>query len=225
VSNFIVVEGLIGVGKTSLARILAKERKASLVLEPAEDNPFLASFYDNPERFAFPAQMYYLASRCQQQASLLQTSLFSRLYVSDYLFAKDQIFAEQTLSGQELDLYNDFSRLLSQNVATPDFILFLDAPTDMILKRIQKRGISAEQIIEAAYLDDLRLRYYNLWREYSLAPVYVLDTTLINYVGNENDRKFVLSMIDGWLSGNPIAGSPSAYSGEQSTQVPLFKIN
>jgi deoxyguanosine kinase len=224
VSKFIVIEGLIGVGKTSLCRIMAEETGAHLVLEPAENNPFLANFYSDPLRFAFPAQMFYLASRCKQQNRLMQTSLFSRLYISDYLFAKDRLFAEQTLDGEELDLYYKFGDLLSQSVATPDFVLFLDAPTEVVLNRIKKRAIQAEQVIEAEYLDDLRRRYYNLWSEYTAAPVYVLDTTMINYIGSDQDRKYMLSMIEGWLKGEPIEGAPEPYSGEMSTQVPLFKI-
>ncbi len=223
-SKFIVVEGLIGVGKTSLCRMLQRERNAQLVLEPAEDNPFLAHFYSDPDRYAFPAQMFYLASRSQQQARLMQAQLFSKLFVSDYLFAKDQLFAEQTLMGQELELYYKFSNLLSQNIAKPNFVLFLDAPTDVIMQRISKRGIEAEQVIEEGYLDDLRQRYYDLWRDYTDAPVYVMDTTLIDYVDNEEDQRYMMDIIDGWLKGEPVEGSPVQYSGENSTQVPLFNL-
>jgi len=224
VSKFIVVEGLIGVGKTSLCRILQRERNAHLVLEPAENNPFLANFYSDPDRFAFPAQMFYLASRCQQQSRLFQSQLFSNLFVSDYLFAKDQLFAEQTLTGEELRLYYQFSHLLSQNIAKPEFVLFLDAPTEVVCSRIAKRGIEAEQVIERDYLNSLRQRYYDLWRNYTEAPVYVLDTTLIDYIDSDADRAFILDMIDGWLNNEPIPGSPEAFSGECSSQVPLFNI-
>ena len=223
-SKFIVVEGLIGVGKTSLCRILQRERNAHLVLEPAEHNPFLASFYADPERFAFPAQMFYLATRCQQQTRLFQSQLFSNLFVSDYLFAKDQLFAEQTLSGEELQLYYQFSSLLSQNIAKPEFVLFLDAPTDVVCSRIAKRGIEAEQVIEPEYLNALRQRYYDLWRNYTEAPVYVLDTTLIDYIDSETDRAYVLDMIDGWLNKTPDSRVSEAFSGECSSQVPLFNI-
>lgn len=224
-SKFIVVEGLIGVGKTSLCRLLQKEKNAQLVLEPAEDNPFLAQFYADPDRFAFPAQMFYLASRCMQQTRLLQAQLFSKLYVSDYLFAKDRIFAEQTLAGHELELYYRFGSLLSQNIAKPNFVLFLDAPTEVIMSRIERRGIKAEQAIHAEYLNDLRRRYYELWRGYTDAPVYVLDTTLINYIDSEEDQKYIIRMIEGWLKHAPIQGSPTAYCGENSTQMPLFNLH
>jgi len=222
-SKFIVIEGLIGVGKTSLCRLLEKELNAELVLEPAEDNPFLAQFYSDPTRFAFPAQMFYLATRCLQQNRLLQTRLFTELYVSDYLFAKDRIFAEQTLDGDELQLYNKFNALLSQNVAKPNFILFLDSPTDVIINRIKRRAIQAEQAIQGDYLDDLRNRYYSLWRRYNDAPVYVLNTEDINYIDNPEDKKFIIEMVKGWISGTPVQGAPEAYRGSPSNQLSLFE--
>ena len=221
-SKFIVIEGLIGVGKTSLCRLLAKERDAELVLEPADDNPFLAHFYADPEHFAFPAQMFYLATRCQQQNNLMQNRLFSNLLVADYIFDKDRLFAEQTLMGHEMALYNKFSGLLSQNVSTPEFVLFLDAPTEVILKRISRRGISAEQTIPAQYLNDLRQRYYQLWAEYTKAPVYILNTAQINYIDSAEDQQHILQMIDGWLSGNPLPDAPQPYIVEPVDQLPLF---
>ncbi len=222
-SKFIVIEGLIGVGKTSLCRLLERELNAELVLEPAEDNPFLAQFYSDPTRFAFPAQMFYLATRCMQQNRLLQSRLFTELYVSDYLFAKDRIFAEQTLDGEELQLYNKFNALLSQNVAKPDFILFLDSPTEVILKRIQRRAIQAEQVIQGDYLDDLRNRYYRLWRRYTEAPVYVLNTVDINYIDSVEDQKTIIEMVQGWIDGNPVSAAPEPYQGSPSNQLSLFE--
>ncbi|MFT4979232.1 MAG: deoxyguanosine kinase, partial [Myxococcota bacterium] len=118
-SRFIVIEGLIGVGKTSLCRILRDEWGAELILEPSDDNPFLSNFYADPDRFAFPTQMFYLATRYAQQTQLHQTNLFKSLFVADYLFAKDQLFAEQTLTGHELELYFRFARLMTESVARP----------------------------------------------------------------------------------------------------------
>ena len=220
-SQFIVVEGLIGVGKTSLCRLLAKERDAELVLEPAEDNPFLAHFYSDPKHFAFPAQMFYLASRSQQQNNLRQNRLFTDLLVADYLFEKDRLFAEQTLTGAEMDLYDTFSELLSQTISTPDFVVFLDAPTEVVMKRISRRGIDAEQQIEAAYLNELRSRYYKLWAKYTKAPVYIVDTTSINYIDEEEGQVKILAMIDGWLQGNPHPEAPEAYTVDESNQLSL----
>jgi deoxyguanosine kinase len=221
VTQFIVIEGLIGVGKTSLCRILEKERGARLVLEPCDDNPFLASFYADAERFAFPAQMFYLASRFSQQMNLKQGDLFSELIVSDYLWEKDRLFAEQTLVGHEMDLYDRFSSLLQGAITPPEFVVFLDSPTDVVMSRIQHRAIDAEQVIAPEYLDQLRERYYALWNRYTEAPVYVVDTSRIQYVDNMDDRAFMLSLIEGWLHGEPVAGAPMAYQ-PPTSQVAMF---
>jgi len=223
VSHFIVIEGLIGVGKTSLCRIIRDQWKADLILEPADDNPFLASFYDNPDRFAFPAQMFYLASRYAQQARLQQEELFTDLYVADYLFEKDQLFAEQTLSGAELDLYYHFAKLLGKGSVKPDFVLFLDAPTDVILSRINRRAISSEQVIQPEYLDGLRRRYYRLWRKYDRAPVYKLDTTTWNYVDSEIDRDRILKIIRDLLERRAIDPALERVQNNTSAQLDMFE--
>ena len=205
------IEGLIGVGKTSLCRILEEDRNARLVLEPCDDNPFLASFYADPDRFAFPAQMFYLASRFSQQMNLQQLDLFSDLIISDYLWEKDRIFAEETLHGHEMDLYDRFSGLLQGAIETPDFVIFLDSPTEVVRSRIARRNREGEHVIEAEYLDSLRERYYQLWSRYSASPVYVIDTSEIHYVDSDEDRAYILRMIDGWLQGEPIPGAPRPY--------------
>lgn len=221
-NRFIVIEGLIGVGKTSLCRILEREWGAKLVLEPAEDNPFLSAFYANQDRFAFPAQMFYLATRYDQQQRLRQPELFGGLTISDYLFAKDRLFAEQTLDGDELALYDRFAGLLSGNIPRPDFVLFLDAPTDVIRQRIGRRAIDAEQVIKADYLDQLRDRYYALWDRYDDAPVYVLETTKLHYVDDEADKLWVLDLLRGWMDGKPRPGSPVRYRKGLGPQLSLF---
>ena len=221
-SNYIVIEGLIGVGKTSLCRILRDDLGARLVLEPAEDNPFLAAFYSDQDRFAFPAQMFYLATRYAQQADLRQGGLFDDLVIADYHFEKDQLFASLTLAGHEMALYERFARLLGQNVPKPDFVIFLDSPTEVIMKRIQRRAIDAEQVIEADYLNSLRSAYHRLWAGYSDAPVYVLNTAELNYVDNDKDRKTVLEMIQGWLKGRPVPGAPASLQSEREVQPSLF---
>jgi deoxyguanosine kinase len=220
--KFIVIEGLIGVGKTSLCRILEADWGARLVLEPWDDNPFLAAFYSDRDRYAFPAQMFYLASRFAQQQQLQQVDLFNEVIVSDYIFAKDRLFAEETLVGDELDLYDRFARLLSGTIPRPDFILFLDAPTEVIRGRIGRRGIAAEQVISAEYLESLRARYYRLWSGFEGAPIYVLNTAELDYVGDMEHRAQVLSYIRGWLDGRPVAGSPERYLPVEERQVPLF---
>ena len=210
-SKYVVVEGLIGVGKTSLCQLLHKRFEAKLVLEPCEENPFLASFYNDPMHYAFPAQMFYLASRYQQQIQLLQKDLFAKLTVADYLFDKDRIFAEQTLNDDEMDLYNRFTDLLSHHVSVPDFILFMDAPTDIVLSRIAKRSREAEHVIEASYLDALRIRYYNLWKNWTKCPIYLLDTSKLNYVDNPEDADYMCRLIEGYVNRDPIPGAPIPY--------------
>lgn len=213
VSKVVVIEGLIGVGKTTLCRILQRDWNARLVLEPAEDNPFLARFYADPAHFAFPAQMFYLASRFAQQRTLRQGDLFSPYVVSDYLFAKDRLFAEMTLSGAELALYEKFAGLLDEAPVHPDLVVFLDAETDTILRRIRRRSIEAEQVIPATYLDDLRARYYRLWDRYPHAPVHVVRTDEVDYVDNPEHREHMKALIRGWLDGCPLPGAPEPYRG------------
>ena len=210
-SRLVVIEGLIGVGKTTLCRILERTWSARLVLEPADDNPFLAQFYSDPTRFALPAQMFYLATRYAQQRTLRQTDLFNQITVADYLYEKDRLFAEMTLAGHELALYQRFADLLLEPPPRPDIVVFLDADTEVIRSRIARHGIPAEQIIPAVYLDDLRERYYRLWETYTDTPVYVVRTDLIDYVDNEAHRRLVLEMIRGWLDGRPTAGAPAQY--------------
>jgi len=220
-SRFIVVEGLIGVGKTSLCRILHSEFNAHLVLEPCEDNPFLASFYADPDRFAFPAQMFYLATRYRQQEGMAQQQLFSQLIVSDYLFEKDRLFAEQTLDGHELELYDRFASLLRDSIPAPDLVLFLDSPTDVIMKRIARRSIDAEQTIGPEYIDSLRERYQALWRRYTAAPVIHLNTAGLNYVDDPAARTSVLGMIRGWMDELNGPEAPASIP-EREVQPSLF---
>ncbi len=221
-SKFLVIEGLIGVGKTTLCRALRDDMRAHLVLEPADDNPFLKEFYADSERFAFPAQMFYLATRYAQQQTLRQGQLFSELIVSDYLFEKDRLFAEKTLEGDELALYDRFAGLLGTQLVRPDLVLFLDAPTEVILSRIMRRGISAEDVIQGSYLDDLRERYFSLWQNYNEAPVHYLETTNLDYVNDMDARAAVLGMIQDWLTGKGAPGVPASTLFEREIQPTLF---
>ncbi len=200
-ARLLVIEGLIGVGKTTLCRILAREWGARLVLEPADDNPFLANFYEDPQRFAFPAQMFYLAMRYQQQQELRQGDLFAPLVVADYLFAKDRLFAEMTLRGNEMALYHRFAGLLPDPPPRPDLVVFLDADTEVIRSRIARRGLSHEQVIPARYLDELRERYLSLWAGYTEAPIRFLRTDDIDYANDPAQRASLLKMLEGWMDG------------------------
>ncbi|MEL6348649.1 MAG: deoxynucleoside kinase [Myxococcota bacterium] len=222
-SHYFVIEGLIGVGKTSLCRLIEQEWGAELILEPAEDNPFLANFYNEPDRYAFPTQMFYLATRYAQQQRLMQAGLFHTTVVSDYLFEKDRLFAEQTLSGEELSLYDRFAGLLGSTVPRPAMVLFLDAPTSSILERIHRRGIASEQRIEAEYLNALRRAYYDLWGRYDLAPVYCIETTHWNYVSDPEGQQRMLKMIRALLDGRPSAHAPEPFRALTPGQLSLFE--
>lgn len=221
-ARYFAIEGLIGVGKTSLCRLIEHRWSAKLVLEPWDHNPFLASFYEDRARFAFPAQMFYLANRFGQQLQLKQTDLFRQLIVADYLYQKDRLFAEETLSADELALYDRFADLLGDGVPAPDFVIFLDAPTEVVRSRIAKRAIAAEQVIEASYLDSLRRRYYRLWDRYDDAPVYVVNTETIDYVDDVADQERMLQMIEGWMHGRPLPGAPEPYRPHSPGQLRLF---
>ena len=174
----------------------------------AKTIPFLASFYGDQERFAFPAQMFYLASRFSQQMNLRQLDLFSDLIVSDYLWEKDRLFAEETLHGNEKDLYDRFSDLLQGSIEQPDFVVFLDSPTEVVRSRIAEGEAEGEHVIGADYLDSLRERYYSLWARYTAAPVYVIDTSEIHYVDSDADKDYMLRLIDGWIAGTPFGSAP-----------------
>ncbi len=220
--RYIAIEGLIGVGKTSLCKILEAEWGARLVLEPWEHNPFLSLFYEDSARYAFAAQMFYLATRSSQQLNLRQEELFQDLVIADYVFQKDRLFAEQTLNEEELALYDRFARMLRTAAPRPDLVVFLDAPTETILSRIERRAISSEQKIQAEYLDALRKRYYTLWDRYEDAPVYVLNTNDIDYISDENARQHIIEMLLGWIKGKPVPGAPLPYASQGPLQLNLF---
>lgn len=221
-SKFIVIEGLIGVGKTSLCRLLNEKWGTRLVLEPCEANPFLANFYADPKHYAFPTQMFYLAARYQQQLDLLQKELFDDIIVADYLFEKDRLFAEQTLNEEELSLYTRFTSLLSHHVARPDFIVFLDAPTNVVMSRIHRRSIDSEQVIAPEYLDSLRARYYKLWQTWDKCPIYMVDTTEINYVDNKEDANRILDLIQSWITNEHPKEPPKPAFMTDQNQLSLF---
>ncbi len=200
-SRFLVIEGLIGVGKTSLCRILEREWGVRLMLEPMDDNPFLPLFYGEPARYAFPTQMSYMAARYAQQQAVRQQDLFAPMLVSDYLFEKDRLFAEMTLRDHELALYHRITGLLPDVAPTPDLVIFLDADIDLILERIRRRSLGFEQKIPRSYLEDLHARYLELWQSYTRSPLLTLRTDQLNYVDDPADRAAVLSTIRHALDG------------------------
>ncbi len=203
-----------GAGKTTLCRLIAESWGAGLVLEPSEDNPFLEPFYNDPKRFAFPVQMFYLINRWRQQDGIRQADLFQELVVSDYLFEKDRLFAEQTLEAMELSLYDRFAGALGESAPKPDLILYLDIPTEVLLQRISRRARPGESAISAEYIDDLRARYERLWARYTDAPVLRLDNRTLNYADDEEARERILTIVRGALFGGAMVGRRAEAHGQ-----------
>lgn len=193
--GYIAIEGPIGVGKTSLARALAKRLSARLVLEQPEANPFLEKFYSDMKRYALPAQLVFLVSRYQQQAELSRRYLFHPGVVSDYLFAKDRIFAGLTLSDDELVLYNRFYEVLAPHAARPDVVVLLLADVDTLMERIRRRGIPCEAALTREYIARLLAAYDNFFRSYNETPLLVIDTSRLDYTKRGLDLDAVIEEI------------------------------
>lgn len=186
-AGYIAVDGPIGAGKTTLARMLAEDMGAHLCLEPAEKNPFLAEFYKDRERNAFKTQLFFLLNRYQQHLELRQQDLFAQSIVSDYTFAKDLIFAKVNLSDDELALYNTVFTLLRERLPKPDLVIYMRAEPKVLLKRIRKRGIEYERPITEEYLGKLTESYNRHFMGYDDTPLLVVDTSEQNYPENPED--------------------------------------
>ena len=185
--RYIVVEGPIGVGKTALTRALAKRFSARSVVELVEENPFLASFYQDRNKYAFQTQLFFLLSRFKQQQELFQQELFSQATVSDYLFAKDRIFASITLDPNELALYERVYEHLGPRVMKPDLVIYLQARLDVLLARIRKRGREFERKFDPEYLAELSRTYNDFFHRYDETPLLVINTSDIDFVETEKD--------------------------------------
>jgi deoxyadenosine/deoxycytidine kinase len=193
--QFIVVEGPIGVGKTSLARRLAESLSGQPVLEDAAQNPFLERFYKTPRAGALPAQLYFLFQRCQQLAALNQQDLFAQVRVADYLLEKDRLFARVTLDDAEFALYEQVYAKLDVQAPKPDLVVYLQAPVDVLLERIGRRGIAYEQYIERDYLVRLNEAYARFFHEFAAAPLLIVNAAAIDPVNNPADYDELLGAI------------------------------
>lgn len=206
--RFIVVEGPIGVGKTTLARRLCASLEAEPVLEQAAENPFLERFYRNPRDGALPTQLYFLFQRAQQLAALNQQDLFAPLRVGDYLLEKDRLFARVTLDDAEFGLYEQVHAKLDIHAPKPDLVVYLQAPVDVLLERIARRGIRYEQQIERAYLERLNEAYARFFHEYEAAPLLIVNAASIDPINNQSDYDELLAAIQrmkrGRLYYNPL---------------------
>ena len=189
-----VVEGPIGVGKTSLSRRLAARYGAELKLEVVEENPFLALFYENPAAYSFQVQVFFLLSRFKQLSSLSQGGLWQGSVVGDYLFAKDFIFAAMNLRDHEFALYNDLYTHLSPRLPTPDLVVYLRAEPEVLLRRIEKRGRPFEQDMQAAYLTGLTQRYDDYFRSYG-GNLLTVEADAIDFVNDPQHEQELLGRI------------------------------
>jgi len=200
--KYLVVEVPIGVGKTTMARMLAQEFSARIVLEEANKNPFLGPFYDNPEQYAFQTQLFFLLSRYRQQLELKQQDLFNQVTVCDYLFAKDRIFASMNLSEEEMDLYDNIYSLLDARLPKPDLVIFLQANPDVLMERIDDRGDPVEEPIRHEYVKALSQAYSEYFFQYNDSPLLVVNCSGIDFVNNPQDYDIIKKEIfELWRSG------------------------
>ncbi len=194
-ANYIAIEGVIGVGKTTLAGLLAEKIDARQHLEEVEENPFLEKFYEDMRGYAFQTQIFFLLSRYRQQMDLMQASLFSQKVVSDYIFAKDRIFAHVNLNDDELALYQRLADILEKNVVKPDVVVYLQAGTDMLMERIHKRGRHFEKNMPREYIETLNQAYNYFFFHYEETPLIIVRTEAVDFVNNSAHIEKLIEII------------------------------
>jgi deoxyguanosine kinase len=200
--GYIAIEGPIGVGKTSLAQALGLRIGARIVLEDTDSNPFIARFYQDAEKYAFPVQLYFLLTRYNQQRQLAQQDLFAQATVSDYLLAKDRIFAQLNLDPDELVLYEGVYRLLDGKLAKPDLVVYLRARVEVLAERLRKRNRSFERHISMEYLERVSAAYRDFFFYYEETPLLVVDSSEIDFVADPGDLEDLLREIDRTSTGS-----------------------
>lgn len=195
-NRYIVVEGPIGVGKTSLVNLLAETFHAKTILERVEDNPFLSKFYKDRSKHAFQTQIFFLLTRYQQKQEIIQQDLFRQNLICDFMFSKDRVFAHINLSEDELILYEWIYQLLDQKVVKPDLVIYLQAPVQVLVKRIRKRARWYEKHIEEEYLEKVSKAFNNFFFHYRETPLLVVNTSSIDFVKREADLKNLIREIE-----------------------------
>jgi deoxyadenosine/deoxycytidine kinase len=199
--RYIVIEGPIGVGKTSLANKLAAEFDSELLLETADANPFLASFYQNPKQYALSAQLHFLLQRAQQVQDFRQADMFRGAYVADFMVDKDRLFARITLDKEELALYEQIYTHLTLDAPRPDLVIYLQAPVSVLRERIVRRGISYEQQIRDDYLLRLAESYTRFFYDYDDSALLTINTQSVDLINNADDYQAILDKISNIQSG------------------------
>jgi len=190
--RYIVVEGPIGAGKTSLTHKLAEHLSADTLLENASDNPFLPRFYQEPKRYALPTQLHFLFDRARQLRELTQGDLFRAGTVSDFLIDKDMLFARMNLDDDEFELYQKVYADLAPQAATPDLVIYLQAPIDALQERVRRRGVDFERGMDSDYLQRLANSYSEFFHRYEAAPLLIVNTSNLNFAESEADFELLL---------------------------------
>lgn len=193
--DFIAIEGVIGAGKTSLAKLIAERRNARIVLEEFEENPFLPRFYEDRERYAFQTQLAFLASRFKQQQNMMSKDLFHELTVSDYIFEKDRIFARLNLDQDELALYDSIYNIMTGIAPQPDLIIFIQSSVDRLMENIDRRGREYEQHITPEYLKELNDAYNHFFYHYNRSSLITINATEIDFVNNPDHLTYIEQQI------------------------------
>ncbi len=193
--KYIVVEGPIGVGKTSLAKKLAGRLSAEMLLEQPMENPFLARFYEDMARFALPTQLFFLFQRAKQLEPLAQLDMFSHVTVADFLLDKDPLFARITLSGEELSLYDRIFDTLKPQAPQPDLVIYLQAQPDTLISRVRRRNVDFERQVSEEYLALLAETYTRFFYHYTGAPVLIVNSENLNFVDREEDLDLLMHRI------------------------------
>jgi len=193
--QFVAVEGPIGVGKTTLAKRLAETFNREVLLEQAEQNPFLERFYKNPKQSALATQLFFLFQRAQQIQDLRQGDLFSPAHVTDFLIAKDPLFARINLDADEYTLYEKVYEQLTLDAPTPDLVIYLQAPTDVLMQRVRQRGIGYEQSIDSSYLEKINAAYSEFFLYYDDAPLLIVNAAQIDFAHSDRDLALLLERI------------------------------
>jgi deoxyadenosine/deoxycytidine kinase len=201
IPRYIVIEGPIGVGKTSLAKRLAEDFGGELLLEGAEENPFLERFYRNPRHAALPTQLFFLFQRAQQIQALRQSDMFAPVRVADFILEKDRLFAQLTLDDDELQLYEQVYDNITVDAPQPDLVIYLQAPVGVLLDRVKKRGRDYERFIETNYLERLVEAYTRFFYHYSATPLLIVNAADIDLVNNDQDYQLLLDRLHKTTSG------------------------